>query len=600
MNETTKKIIQMLDDDSFPSLVIIDDEWGTGKSHYIETGLLPELKKNNKHIIHFSLYGISTINEFIDKTIIEHYLNKEVNLNLLSSTANLITKITSKIFKPYGFIPKEVIKSYSAISREILYGKIRDTTIILDDLERVNDVKLINNILGKCLELTKKNIKIVIATNSKSLTIDKCYNKSFNNKVCLNISYESIVDISFPWLNGGIRDSTLETIKLLRIKNIRILKKASGLSEVAYNVMEENCNSKRMSEISSITLIRTINAIVVFTYLQYEHNYKLHDFIDMGDEDSIFTSDENIKKLNNHFFINENSVRRTIEISLEHELLEFIFDGNINSLIIHFSKKIEEEDPVDDLFQRLKSKRYISNDIIHHTSGYSLKCDINVLFSIIDRNVFQNKEIEIDEWLKNVMCFIFLLKYNFICHKKYSFNDELIKTLMQTSLKIKYHEQQEYYFGFNFIKDLIDPEIESSMEAICSNYLKSLYKSKYATSIKNILSNNEESLNELNTIYMETPILAQIGAKRLMSALQNWPIIKIDSFTNTLIDRYRNNDKSSKLTAEIHTLNQLNMLSIEYFKNKPNDLRCGMISILSNVIYNIPNMPIKNKSSRKW
>jgi hypothetical protein len=586
MDEITKKILQMFDDDSFPSLVIIDDEWGTGKSHYIATKLLPELKKNNKYIIHFSLYGISTINEFTDKVIIEHYLNRKTNLNLLTSTINLITKITSKLFKSHGFIPKEIIKNYSAISREILYGKIKNTAIILDDLERINDVKLINNILGKCLELTKKNIKIVIATNSKSLSIDKCYDKSFNNKISLNIPYESILDISFPWLNGAVRDLTIQAIKYLRIKNIRILKKASRLSASACNILKKTCaNRKVNNEIIS----NMINTIIIFTYLQYEYNYKFHDFIDKYNENRI--SNESIKSINNRFFDDENAIAPQITTALDYELVDFIFNGDESSLIKLFSK-IEKVDPVNELFLKFKSKSYRLNESTNRSTENIFKHDINLLFSTINKNIFHNEEIMIDEWKKNVLCFMFLLKHKFVRHEKYSFNDNLINTLMQRSLKIKY---QESNINSSLTSHLIDEEIRKNMQAITDNYLNVFYKSKFATSIKEILSDDNESFYDLNNYYSNTQILAQIGAARLARVLPNWPARKLDEFTNSLIKRYNNDDKIEKLSQEIITLNQLNNLLVEHLKNKPESLTFGMISILCNVICNIQKIPANSK-----
>ena len=45
MSNITQLILTLLEDDAFPSMVILDGEWGAGKTYYIKTELIPALKR---------------------------------------------------------------------------------------------------------------------------------------------------------------------------------------------------------------------------------------------------------------------------------------------------------------------------------------------------------------------------------------------------------------------------------------------------------------------------------------------------------------------------------------------------------------------------
>lgn len=72
------QIIELMSDTSFPQVVLLDGSWGSGKTHFIKRHLINRVEKQfNQQVYFFSLYGISSIDDFRDKIISLSLTDKE-------------------------------------------------------------------------------------------------------------------------------------------------------------------------------------------------------------------------------------------------------------------------------------------------------------------------------------------------------------------------------------------------------------------------------------------------------------------------------------------------------------------------------------------
>lgn len=77
--QITDAIMEYILDDRNQQAVMIDGEWGSGKTYFVEHILYKKLKtkieeeKSKRHLIYISLYGISDSGEIRDQLLMKHY-----------------------------------------------------------------------------------------------------------------------------------------------------------------------------------------------------------------------------------------------------------------------------------------------------------------------------------------------------------------------------------------------------------------------------------------------------------------------------------------------------------------------------------------------
>ena len=87
-DEIVDVIINYIDEKIYNYAVMIDGEWGCGKTHFIKERLCNELEKHEKDkaktqkeykpkgIIYLSLYGVNSLEEVSKQILMESYLTK--------------------------------------------------------------------------------------------------------------------------------------------------------------------------------------------------------------------------------------------------------------------------------------------------------------------------------------------------------------------------------------------------------------------------------------------------------------------------------------------------------------------------------------------
>ena len=179
-DDIVKEIINYVDETLYNYAVMIDGEWGCGKTYFIKERLCKELEKHeNEHkqsahdypqrkIIYVSLYGVKSIEEVTKQLFME--------------------ALVAKTGKGKGMIKKgtEAISSMLPIMFDILKNKgieidanniieateklvpIKNSILIFDDLERCDCP--INEILGYINSFVEhEDMKVIIVANQKEI-----------------------------------------------------------------------------------------------------------------------------------------------------------------------------------------------------------------------------------------------------------------------------------------------------------------------------------------------------------------------------------------------------------------------------------------------
>ena len=178
-DEIVNVLINYVDESIYDYAVMIDGEWGCGKTYFIKKRLYTELEKHEKEkaqnqegykpkgIIYLSLYGVKSLEEVSKQILMESYFVKSGNAKGIIRKG---TEITGKML-PVLF---DIIKTKTGLELEAEnvsnaaggFFSVKDSILIFDDLERCNCP--VNEVLGYINTYVEhEGMKVIIIANKK-------------------------------------------------------------------------------------------------------------------------------------------------------------------------------------------------------------------------------------------------------------------------------------------------------------------------------------------------------------------------------------------------------------------------------------------------
>jgi len=274
MHSITQHILSLLDDTSFPPLVMLDGNWGEGKTYFTKKTLIPELKEKGYNYVFFSLTGLSSINDFKDRLLSSSYIRSEMDSDTGKSFSTIFTSIVSQFGGENGGTIASILSGASGLVKESMLSRLRDRVIIIDDLDRVKDEKLSDLILGECLQLSDgSNLKFLFIVNDeKSLADSALKEKVFSGIVKLNKSLNEAIEIAFSkyaWFEH-YRHEIEKIVEHKNLKNLRVLKRVSKKIDEIYKVLQSD------ESLDLDGCMTTLIKVTILT-LHYHYDYKLSE-----------------------------------------------------------------------------------------------------------------------------------------------------------------------------------------------------------------------------------------------------------------------------------------------------------------------------------
>ena len=180
-DEIVNVLINYVDESIYDYAVMIDGEWGCGKTYFIKKRLYTELEKHEKEkaqnqegykpkgIIYLSLYGVKSLEEVSKQILMESYFVKSGNAKGIIRKG---TEITGKML-PVLF---DIIKTKTGLELEAEnvsnaaggFFSVKDSILIFDDLERCNCP--VNEVLGYINTYVEhEGMKVIIIANQKEI-----------------------------------------------------------------------------------------------------------------------------------------------------------------------------------------------------------------------------------------------------------------------------------------------------------------------------------------------------------------------------------------------------------------------------------------------
>jgi hypothetical protein len=264
----------------------------------------------------------------------------------LSQVANL-ARICGADKSEAGLV-QGVLSGLTGMVRQSALQNLSDMTIILDDLERLTDSKVIADILGTCLRFSEHNkIKIIVVANSDVISDKSKIEKTFSDIVLLSRDSDELIDIiskiygkAFePVIEEALR-RTLHKFKELGLKvnNLRVFKRAMNRIIKLKDKIDiiDNVDLYVSHDIVSSQIFR-------ICFLSYCNDYSESDFINFLDNKGSF-----FKRNYNKIFNERKGESAEIELSEEElktesrdKVIGRIFKNDLNLSIRSPTQSVE-------------------------------------------------------------------------------------------------------------------------------------------------------------------------------------------------------------------------------------------------------------------
>ena len=180
--EKIKKVIDEYIQSTSESAIMIDGEWGAGKTFYVKN----ILKKEYPNILYIPLYGINNVSD-IDELICNEVIKKRIDCKfirfckknkfiqiilwpfrkiagLFNYIKNFMYSISNQFLKLHLGIDLPVVKKRDFVGIINQTTKLNKYILIFDDLERCSvDIKYVMGYIYNPVE--HLNVKVIVVTN---------------------------------------------------------------------------------------------------------------------------------------------------------------------------------------------------------------------------------------------------------------------------------------------------------------------------------------------------------------------------------------------------------------------------------------------------
>lgn len=540
MNQA-KEIISLLNDNSFPRVVLIDGGWGMGKTYFVKNSLLEELKIEFNEPVHFfSLYSVSSMDDFRDK-IISLCLTKNEDASKAVKFFNTALDGFTKAVGSDGI--GAVVNSAAGAYKYNIYSSLNNVVIVLDDLERVGDDNLIKMILGECLNLSEnRNIKIVAIANESKLNCNDDIEKVFSNKYKFNYSHEEIVNILIDSFElPDIRSELLINISSINSKNIRVLKRAIQKFNHIFDIIKDAENIKLKESISFL-----LSTIIKICYAKFECGFDAKEIIGSVNTRLIRAMDRQAsgKKEDNPRYDELDRIFNDGRHSLDENLVKFCCDG-----IYGF------DDIVSELNLPLKG------DLLHAMISLPNQASLNdeefeTGLGLMRDYITQSNDVEFITWFLVCDMYCYMIKSNII-NPKYLFEQDIIRNCENIDVTI-------FSVQSNYARDV--------QSQFYNKEISELYLIKL-TELNDIVVKNENAelfdlfksgwfnvKEQFASKYQHSPIFRYMDISIFDKAFKSWSMEELFDFSMFFRSRYNFVNISDYFIDELDILKNISKL----------------------------------------
>ncbi|MFT6735521.1 MAG: hypothetical protein ACJAS9_003732 [Polaribacter sp.] len=556
MDDISGNILSLLGDTSFPPLVMLDGDWGEGKTYYTQKTLIPALEKLDKKCVFFSLTGLSSIDDFKDRLLSASILKNEIN----GEETKAIAGVFGTLLKSFGGEASGTIASLlggaSGLIKESLLTRISDRYIIIDDLDRVKKKDLSDLIIGECLQLADSgNLRFIFVVNDKkSLADNAMKEKVFSGVIKLDRSVSEAVNIAFSnydWFDS-FKDEIVKVVSDKSLKNLRVLKRCSKKINSIYLLIELDGGFDFNASISQV-----INSVITVMYFHYEKGL---DETNIWEKSELYNSlsdgkDEEYKKYSELFHI------RSL---LTKEFISYCVGGSNWKIKINDIGRLPKKSCPIDAFL------FAANFQLDDT-----QFEDNV--DILSKFVFDDINVEFSKWFEAAYYYYFLQINNFLSSDRPSLREDF-----DTLVDKKVFDYTDFDGRTHRLR--IDSEVTFIFEKYVAEQDKHRGNQKQ-TKQSDIFVRMKASWGNVNLEVYKThqyePFFNQFKINQLKDCVNCWSNKDILYFNDFISERYKSSNIKNYLSDELDIIEKLLGYVDELHEDEPLGRRKGSLGFLS-------------------
>lgn len=577
--KTCKKIIEALKDPSFPSIVLVNGPWGSGKTFLVKNFLQQEIKKehpSNAKAHYLSLYGIKDLEDFKSKIISQVQMNNPKAARVLNSTVKVIGSIAKGVGDKGA--TNGVINALADPIKHHLMSKLNNVSLIVDDLERISDKSLKEQVLGECLNLAENNTNVWIVVVANDKYLDDCtalLEKTFLNKITLETNADSVIEFIRSQYNN-ISEYELEIIRNLvrdlELYNYRIIQRIMQRYLLIKGKILQDKRVDKKPALSSV-LEKIIRISCAFYQAQCSLQ-EIRDFLIKSIKDIASMSDEEIKeKLNDSEEKKKNN-------------LEKCFPGEsrfINEILLDFCIEFKElpKEFVSILELPLSSSN--REKIMSFSINFVDEEDFQSACSETYEYLFKTtEEKDFTEWFRTLNLYIKYIDWGYLEQDKSKIIDLAKIKSKENNFFIKNIFESDYYFTLGQIIDQDIRELHKELEP----QIRSNTKTSEIQGLQNALFESWNRVSgKIRRNYASEEFFIEIESKKLVESIcDHWDKGEYRSFSGFLAHRYNTENIYNYLANEEIFLNamksaldeKINSLSASLLKGSLTELKQGI------------------------
>jgi len=277
MNSLAKQITDVFENSSLAPIVLLDGAWGVGKTYFITHEYEPH---SDQACLLISVLGIQSLQQFHEKLIGKYLsLDSESESDIAPKTVNMLSKAISTV----GEVTRssQLVESLSGLVKQSIISKISNVTIIIDDLERIEDCSLASLILGELYDLCSpaSSIKAIVVMNDAKSSV----NQSLIEKViCWKFKYEvsskNAFDIVFGTLDASLslQRFLIERLNEIQPLNLRVLIRLCDRMKQVSKLLDEISEDEIDVESSKQMLF---HKMLYLSFLHHQQDQTLDDIV---------------------------------------------------------------------------------------------------------------------------------------------------------------------------------------------------------------------------------------------------------------------------------------------------------------------------------
>lgn len=537
-----EQILELLQDTSFPQVVLLDGAWGSGKTHFINHNLKERLQEEfSQKVYFFSLYGVATIDDFRDKVI---------SLSLTANEeASVFAKCFAKVVEGTATNMDQrgvgaVISGAAGAYKYKLYDELNNCVLILDDLERVADEKLIRNILGEAFNLAEsRNIKVIVVANEEKLKCKDDIEKVFVDKYKFSFTHEEVVSIlkgESDVLDEQLSNELLLHISTLDISNIRVLKRAiSKFTRI----------QKEMSQIENIVLdqasAKILGDILRICSAKFQHCYSKEQIIESITtrvERQLLEDDD---KFQNKGYEKLDEIFGDSFYPSNDKLIKYCCDGLYEFTDLSVDLELPIKRTLIDSMKSLWGQNQLSED--------DFKKGVDLLEQYISCD---NGKVDIHEWFSICDMYIHMLDIKVIKSKLYT-REAILRLCDRVDIEMFELVMPKDEYNFNFSRDFFSDEVSKKFSVKSAELNSYQLKNNNAKLSLNFQESWSNVQSEIYGKMIRKPIFNILGVETIEVAFRGWSNEDIFQFARFIHDRYKFNNIEDYFKPELEALEDI-------------------------------------------